>query len=249
MVSPGLWKKRGKADWKMASIENRNTNDVTPKEGTRPTLVLSGQQRTLLRSLAQKSPELSRIYLGANHVLNDSSNPDALSLAAHAIRELMEKIPEYLDVPTRAQKETAKGKIREIEGFWERAIANSQCHSDGLWNGKIDSPLRKLLAKIESFIDWFRNHYPRRRDEVNQALNRMEDSGRSIPPPLQKLNVEAWMQLRDFFVFVAHHRTRPSRDEFLERLDALERFLLERLNPRTFEDFEEIDNILSEEDA
>lgn len=232
----------------MASIDQRNANDVIAKGRISSTLALSGQQRALLHSLVQESPELSKMYLGGIHVLNDRSNPDAFSLAAHAIRELMEKIPEYLDIPVKAQKETAKGKIREIEESWEKATAYSQCHDNGRWAGKIDGPLRKLLTKIDNFFDWFRHHHPRRQDEVNRTLDRMDVSGRDLPEPLQKLNVEAWMELRDFFVSVAHHRRNPPPKEFLKWLDAVERFLLERLHPRTFEDFEEIDTILREED-
>lgn len=201
-----------------------------------------------MRALADKSQKLSRMYLGGFHVLNESSNPDALSLAAHAIRELMEKIPEYLDVPVKAQKETTKAKIREVEQSWGKATTNSQCHDRGQWNGKIDGSLRKFLTKLDNFFEWFRNHYPRRRDEISRTLDRMEDSDRDVPPPLQELNVATWVELRDFFVSVAHHRKSPSREEFLQWLDALERFLLDRLVPRTFEDFEEIDSILREGD-
>lgn len=144
---------------------------MIPKGEVSSRLALSGQQRALLRSLAQKSNELSKIYLGGIQVLHDRTNPDAFSLAAHAIRELIEKIPEHLDVPVKAQKETAKGKIREIEEFWQRATANSRCHNDGLWNGKIDGPLRKLLTKVDSFFDWFRNHYPRRCARLGSNLS------------------------------------------------------------------------------
>lgn len=212
-------------------------------------VVLSGQQRTLFRALAKKDSELAKMYYGAIHVLSDNKNPEALPLAAHAIREMMEKIPEIIDVPVKAQKENLKGKIREVEDFWKRATTNSQCYDQGQWCGKIDGSLRKLLARLGKFFNWFGNHHPRRRDEIGRTLGRMDDTQREIPEPLQELNVTTWEELRDFFVPVAHHRRSPSRKEFSQWLDALERFLLDRFVPRTFEDFEEIDKILREGDG
>ena len=230
----------------MVSTESQNSRNRLPEDQVGSRFILSGQQRILVRALEAKNEELGRIYYGGLHILSDTKNPEALSLAAHAIREMMEKIPEFLDVPVKALRESTKAKIREVEDSWKNATANSKCHHSGRWDGEIDGSARKLLTKLDKFFEWFRNYHPRRRDEIDRTLHRMDDSDRRIPPRLQNLNVTTWIELRDFFISVAHHRQNSSRDAFLQWLDALERFLLDRLVPRTFEDFEEIDNIVRE---
>jgi hypothetical protein len=65
---------------------------------------LSNQQRALLQALEERGNLLAVMYAGGVTVLCDTGNPDRFSLCAHAIRELMEKLPECLDAPTMAQK-------------------------------------------------------------------------------------------------------------------------------------------------
>ncbi len=71
---------------------------------------ISGKQRFLYEALSERDTQLANeqgkkladMYLGALRVLADEHNPDRLPLAAHGIRELLEKLPRYLKVPTQA---------------------------------------------------------------------------------------------------------------------------------------------------
>lgn len=210
--------------------------------------VLSGAQRALLRALDDRDVALSAMYRGGIAVLEDSSNPDRFAQCAHSIRELMEKLPELLDVPTKAQKESLKAKVREVEDAYNGALKKTECFSVTVgWDGTIDGHLRKLLSRIGSFFEWFASHHPRRRDELHGVLVRLDGSGRQLPKPLASLNVDAWDKKRDYFQSVAHHRRVANEQEFRQWLDALERFLLDRLQPRTFDDFAEIDALIGEE--
>jgi len=212
--------------------------------------VLSGQQRALLQALEQKNSALAVMYHGGLHVLADASNPDRFSLCAHALRELMEKLPEYLDVSTKAQQESLKAKVREVEDSYRGMQQKTACfNTSANWDGNIDGPLRKFLLCLVRFFDWFATHHPRRREEVHGALIRLDGSGRELPAPLASLNVDAWDQKRGYFQSVAHHRKRGDEEEFSRWLDALVRFLLDRLVPRTFDDFSEIDALLGEDDT
>ena len=53
--------------------------------------------------------------------------------------------------------------------------------------------------------------------------------------------------MREYFLSITHHRRATEERELRQCVDALERFLLERLVPRTFDDFAEIDALLAEE--
>jgi hypothetical protein len=214
--------------------------------------MLSSQQRALIRALDERDGSLRSMYLGGIEVLEDVSNPDRFAQCAHSMRELMEKLPELLDVPTKAQKESLKAKIREIEVAYLGVQKKTGCFSASSgWDGNVDGHLRKFLLRLGSFFEWFASHHPRRRDELFGVLVRLDGSGRELPKPLASLNVDAWEKKRDYFQSVAHHRRVADEQEFRQWLDALERFLLDRLEPRTFEDFAEIDALLGEgvEDA
>lgn len=212
--------------------------------GSRPQRVL--QQEHLQKALAQKSETLAVMYSGALRVLADDKNRDRHALSAHGLRELMEKLPKFLDVPTPAHKESMTEKLRSPQDKHGSATSSSTCRgSNGTWNGTIDEPLRGFLVAIDSFFEWLAKHHPRRRAEAQQTLLKLDPSGRPLPAALRDLNVEAWRDMHNYFQGVSHHTKAGDADEFDSYLDALERFLLERLVPRTFEDFGAIDALLT----
>lgn len=218
----------------------------TPDPNAAPRLALlqelTDRQATLFQALEKRNPMLACIYLGALKVLGDEANPDAIPLAAHGLRELMEKLPQSLDVPIRAPVGELPQRVADLRSEWEEAVETSACHNGVQWQGQIDPPLRKLLKALDKFFAWFSNS-PTRRDEATWALRRL--SGR-LPDQLERSNVKTWMDLFRFFTKVAHHGPDWSREEFSRRLNELEHFLLDRLQPRTFEDFDEIDALLEE---
>ena len=187
------------------------------------------------------------MYRSGLIVLADSANPDRFSLCAHAIREMMEKLHEYLNVSVQAQRESLKPKVQDLANTWSAIPKNPAPSETQRTDGIVDRRLEVFLRKATEFFEWFSKHNPTRRKEVHGALALLDGSGRSLPAPLAELNVDAWTTIRDFFVNVAHHRHDTTNEDFSAWLDALERFLLDRLLPRTFEDFAEIDALLKEE--
>ena len=211
-------------------------------------IVCGGQQRALLSALEERNRLLGTMYLGGLTVLADTSNPDRFSLCAHALRELMEKLPEYLDVPTPAHKESLKQKVIEIESAYGGMSKKTACaHVEKGWDGPIDAHLRKFLLGLAKFLEWFATHHPRRQAELHGTLRRLDGSGRELPLPLESLNADAWSKMREYFQAVSHHRKQGDDREFASWVDALERFLLDRFLPRTFDDLAEIDAILGAE--
>jgi hypothetical protein len=207
------------------------------------TIELEGAQRALHSALGKMNGRLATIYVGGLVVLSHEPNPDRHSLCAHALRELIEKLPEHVDVPTKARGESLRAKVNELHPAWDRATKGN-CHRDGVWGGEIDTPLQTFLARAAGFFAWLREHLPRRRDEAARALRQFDATGRKLPEPLESLNVDAWDQMRDYFTSVAHHRKSVDPGEFTMWVGALERFLLDLLVPRTFDDFGEIDALL-----
>lgn len=226
--------------------DGASPSSMAPDPVAAPHIALSGQQRALIRALASRDKALASTYHGAVWALAMAGNPDRLAQCAHSIRELMEKLPEVLDVPVKAQKESLKAKVQEIDVAFTDTCKRSSCRAPTSgWNGEVDPHLGKFLDRLDTFFAWFRAHNPRRREELQNMLARLDSSGRSLPEPLAKINVNTWDAMRDFFQSVAHHRRAVEQAELLGYMDSLERFLLDALEPRTFDDFEEIDELLS----
>jgi len=206
----------------------------------------NGRQQALHEALLEKSPALASFYWGGLFALRQGANPERFPQSAQSIRELIEKIPEYYDVPIKAQHESLKNKVIELLNIWETTLKRSSNYSNGNWEGQIDRPLKDLLGKKASFFDWFKQHHPLRRAEVAATLQRIDQAGRAIPKILEDSNVDIWMNIREYFVTVAHHGRQTNYKEICQWLESLETFILDRLRPRTFENLSTIDTLIKE---
>ncbi|WP_447964854.1 hypothetical protein [Nitrospira sp. Ecomares 2.1] len=208
--------------------------------------VLSGRQRALHSKLGQKNTQLGSIYLGALHVLNQNQNPDRFALAAHGLRELMEKLPRYLEIPIEANDTSLMQMSRTLADQWRRAKNQSKCHNDTLWDGVLDEPLRKYLGESENFFSKFDKNRPSHKKQAANVIRRLDPQGQTLPLTIENLRVKEWDHCRDYFVAVSHHNHSTAQQEMEQWINALEVFLLDRLVPQTFDDFSIIAAIIKE---
>lgn len=207
-------------------------------------LRLSGLQEALSRALEREGGDLLTIYLGALYVLQQVDNPDRLALASHNFRELMQNI---LRVRADVREATISltPEVMNLRNDWYRAAKETSClNGDGNWTGEIDKPLNGFLRKVADFFKWFDGHRPGRKKEIAGMLQEFDPIGIPLPNALKKLNVDTWEKIREFFLGVAHHGKKVDKDEFTRGQDVFERFLLERLQPPTFEHHAEIDELI-----
>jgi len=207
---------------------------------------LLSHQLVLYQALKKKNNSLASMYYGALKVLNDVDNPERFILAAHGIRELMEKILQYLDVDVKVLKERLKDKVREVEKIWDSCCKQSRCYDSSDWNGYIDAHLKNFLKYISNFFEWFKKYYPKRRSEITKIIRELDFMEIPLPKPIEDLKIKEWNYLWNFFIAVSHHHKDVEKKEFDKWLLAFERFLLNYLYPRTFDDFEKIDEIIKE---
>lgn len=219
---------------------------IVPDERRPQPVKLSGQQQAMRNALASKNQELGMMYEAALAVLASDEVPDRLALAAHDIREVMEKLPEFIQAPVQAQKESLRVKVNSLQDSWRHTLAKSICHQDERWVGQIDRPLSGFLKRIAVFFGWYETHAPRRRQEIAHAIQQLDVSGRRLPGRLEELSVERWDRTKAFFQLVAHHRKQTTLAELHQWLSDFEQCVLNLTSPRTFDDFDDIDRIIEE---
>ncbi len=204
---------------------------------------LTNEQSALFVVLHDRSDRIARMYLGAIIALKNESDPERLCKAAHQMRELMEKMSEIADVAVRALNESLGQKVAELETEFNSTVRNSKLNGPN-WDGPVDPPMRRWLTKVTEFFGWKTNHQPSRRDEVTKILRALDGPNRLLPAEMEKINVESWMETKTFFVNVAHHKFEPDEKELLERIAHVEGVLQNKLNPKTFADFDSVDAII-----
>jgi hypothetical protein len=206
---------------------------------------LAPRQIRLHRKLLDKSPSLASMYLGALHVHSQDMNPDYLSLAAHGMRELMEKFPLYVDLRIRPNMSMGE-KVNQLESTWGKA-QNSCCRKEGTWVGEIDAYLKAFLMNADEFFLWKRLDMPSRTTKVLSTLRMLDAAKRPIPQAVEKIMAELWKELNSYFQGVAHHSKNTTDEEFRGYVRSLEDFLIDRIDPRTFDVFDAIDKVIAVE--
>lgn len=209
-------------------------------------LQLSGNQLTLYGALHAKGAILGTVYHGALSVLQQGGNPDRLALAAHGLRELMEKIPRYLDIPQEKPLPNMLEKVRNLHESWLDTVKRSNCLKGDRWNGAVDKYLEKFLKRTHDFFQWVQDSRPKRKQAAAAVLRKLDPLPFALPKAIEELRVNEWEYIHNYFERVSHHNGIAAIEEFTGWLTTLERFLLERLIPRTFEDHARIDKIIEE---
>lgn len=108
-------------------------------------------------ALGELDEALARMYLGALLALRQTENPDRLALAAHDMRELMEKLARHnnnTEGDGQLVTTTMMQQARMLDADWRTSAQRSKCHQGGRWEGEIDDPLRKGLGAVRRFLDW-----------------------------------------------------------------------------------------------
>jgi len=205
----------------------------------------TSREKALIEALSDKAPLLARCYTGSLQTLNQIANPDRFALAAHGLREIIEKLPEQIVIELPAHHENLKQQVRTLNEKWDQMLRNTQARINGEWNDRSDKHLRSFLDKLLEFFSWFEQSFPRRKKEIAAVLTRLDGAHQPLPEPLQEHNVDYWDAMKTFFVSVCHHRKVTDDTEFRRWLVAFEDFLLNRLRPRTYADYDEIDGILT----
>lgn len=216
-------------------------NQATPDESGQ--LILSESQLLLYKALIERNAELANMYLGAVCALSQPRNPERFAQAAHSLRELIDKIPRYIEVDMKAHGERLGNKVDVLEKRWEGLSRKTKCLQDGQWRGPIDESLSGFLQELRVFFQWREGHSPRRKQETSTLFRKLSGSDMSLPHSLESENVSEWHRLRDYFIDILHHR-RAAGEEFPQRFGDLEHFLLDRLCPRTLMNLKEIDKII-----
>lgn len=213
-----------------------------------PASELTRQGRMLVDALTRKSRKSQRavgMYMEARRAMVRNDSPESLHVAAYEVREFMNELPRALDVPVVSYGQLVE-KVQGLIAAWKARSSKSKCLKDGKWDGQIDRNLRRLLGSITKFAKWVEEQVPSRSAEAALVVQKLAPTEHPFPGVLLKIRTDEWAELLQFFNGLTHHNSDPDPLEFTQRLETLERFLLDHLEPQTFADQSEIDRLIRE---
>jgi hypothetical protein len=177
------------------------------------------------------TPQLTAYYWEAVRALREADEAICYSIAGHALRELQNGLPNYLNVPV-------TGGLREffewVRDTWRPISARRiERDAENVWAGTTIEPrLGRFLGNLDEKVEVYVAAYPMRLEMHQSALARLDPGLGQTPQSVQKAALATWMRLQDTFN-AATHSTSP--EEFESAVEELEAFLGDRVAPKTFE--------------
>jgi hypothetical protein len=206
-------------------------------------------QDALYTSLARRSEKLARIYRGGLVVLADECNPCRYELAAHSLRELIEKSPLLTNGQAFAAGDGIKNRINPVRQAYS-AVTRSQKFGEMTSLDAVDGAVRGLLSELTKFFEWQDLNRPDAARRTARHLGELSGSG--PPPPIDyfEAEVDGWLRAESYFKAVAHNGyDQVDRGEFLRHMNFIETTLLRRLQPRSVEQLNELDALIREAES
>ncbi len=206
----------------------------------------SREQEELVASLARRSEKLARIYSSGLFVLDQKENPGRLSLAAHAIRELMEKCPILNGREFTVLGDGMKNRIQPLKEA-HSALRKAQRVADTASGGLGDGAGRQLFIELDRFFEWMEANRPEANRRIAEMLSELSGPGQSLPVDISENEVARWRAADEYFKKISHHgQDHVNEDEFMVHMSVVERILLLRLQPRGVADLDAIDALIRE---
>jgi len=207
---------------------------------------LTNQQQLLLREVNRIDPVLGDMYMGSIAVLQDLSNPDRYSQAANSLRELMYNIVKLRGGSTVAHDSKIGNEVHLLQKCYEKNRDKTGCYSEGEWKGAVDDDLAAILKSLQGFIESVKKKMPGMESEIRKTLNGMDHSGHSLPENLIKELIEKWIRIYRYFESIKHHGDKVEPESIIEYRSELERLVLQRVAPQTYEDHRAINELIKE---
>jgi len=205
---------------------------------------LSGPQQRLFEALTDHG-DLAARYRGAIHVLESPPIPDRFAMAAHNLRELMDGLPEVINVPKKGGF-SLKPEVNKLDKKWGAAKNNSECFDGEEWGGEIGPHLQGYFLEMESVFDANNKYNRKRRERYEEMVRQTDPSSTPISEQVERRLFKEWKDIRRFLLAVCHHGKKTDYEEFSGYVERLEVHILRRLRPSTFETQEKLDRIINE---
>jgi hypothetical protein len=206
----------------------------------------TSEQEALIACLARKSSKLAKIYRGGLAVFLDEGNPLRFELAAHAMRELIEKSPLLINEEVVVTGDTMKNRLEGVRRAYQMLTQGHGFNEKSPVSGAEDQ-VRAVILELSRYFEWEADNRPQARQRTARMLAALSGPGQALPVDVSDNEVARWMEADGYFKMVAHNRSDSvDRNEFVARMTYIERVLLRRLQPPGVPELDELDALIEE---
>jgi hypothetical protein len=177
--------------------------------------------------------------------MGDSKTLDRVAMAAHCLREVMEKLPECAGLTAFGVAGNAADVVKTIADDLEKLKVDSPAARNN-WTGEIDIRMQEFILGVDGRLAQFREISKTRVSQARDTFRALDPTGRPLPEVHEDANLRAWNDLRKYFVNVAHHRFTILEEEFQIKIAEFEVMAGARIAPTPTDEADLIDRLIEE---
>jgi hypothetical protein len=225
-----------------SGAETTDTAETTPAI---PNL-WTPSRRSVWQALGTVSQDCARLYVEALRLLDGPSDDD-FSFAATGFRSVLERLAEEIGgtVSQEGQEPDLKGAAQDVVSAWGK-VRESVVSDEGLVGKTVDAQLAKALLALDQFAAWMHAHRPRRRVIARRVIETLRQPVVPSPPWTDDALAATWHSLYSYFSRVIHHAPSGGPEEFLNKVGAFERLILDLLRPPVLDELTQLDILMRE---
>jgi hypothetical protein len=219
---------------------------LDPIASPKSELRLSTKQERILATLRGDVPEIARMYEAGLRLIADDSFPARVYLVGHAMREIMNRLPDHYDIPMPSQV-PYHNVIAGVSSKWKASVrpAIEVAASAPMAQLPVYSVPAEIVVELDRLIREHDESAGMKRDARIRLLASHDVPGAApaYPEPV----IKQWSESRgvEFAHMRAARASPPSFPECLSEWTKMEEMLHAILAPR-HESFKEIDDVLKD---
>jgi hypothetical protein len=169
---------------------------------------LQPEQQQIKQELARLALSLANLFEAAVILLSNKNFPGRAVLLAHAVRELGNSLPDFLEEPSDTRLFQWVQRLRDLQKDWDTSgMARYDQPADALPGSEppeIPMP-RNLYTRIRNILKDFEASDERRKDKVVRMFRNMAPDLLTRRAAKSSVVIE-WLETIDWFVEITHHR-------------------------------------------
>ena len=167
-------------------VENAFVGDLEPHPAPQ---ALSLRQQRIVERLEELSSALADLFRAAVRVSRERRDSSWVRLAAHACRELVNRLPDYLDLPVARRRLDYASRFREIASRWPNDVH--------------EQPPADVMDLVVRLVEDDRAASASARERA-EALFEALETGELVYAGDAAARAELWMEMQRYFPTVAH---------------------------------------------
>jgi hypothetical protein len=199
---------------------------------------LTERQQRIVERLDELSPTLADLFRAAVREVLERRDSSWIRLASHACREVVNRLPDYLDLPVAAQRLDYAMRFREIAARWPEDLS--------------DQPPREVVELVARLVEDDRAASASVRARA-EALFEALETGELVYAGDAAARAELWVELQRYFPTIAHLSAPglpdPNAELFQKNFARLERLLASQFRAERFYETQADLDALLEKDA